>query len=157
MHSEQEVAFLSPEIQVFRNVRLTIDGNVNPASFEPSSEDRTSESRSLTVWNHALTTPAQSLQFMAQQSRAKYTHYATLSVETIRSIRCLLPLEGANKARLDVVHLPHPNTTLAGYEGHCGIVGALPPPETPRKIYADLRLQLTQAADRDLRSLDETS
>lgn len=146
---------LPDESQVLRNVSLATDGKINPYSIEPSSDDKLSPSLSMTVWDMKLTTPHQSLQFMSENNREKYTHFVVFSVVKIRAIRCTCTEIGAENLRLDVISLPHANEDLKGHEGHCGIAGLVTPPQMSKKLYMDMRRQILVEAYKTLKRLDE--
>lgn len=110
---------------------------VNPLHFELSSEDKTSELKSLSVWVVELTPPIVARSLMGEK-RGEYTLALHLKVDDVRNIN-LQP--DAPNPPLDVVWDP---IEVPQAEGHAGITGLMRPDNAPRAVYKALRAKLAR-------------
>lgn len=140
---------VSDGVDVIRNLNISKNGKASPAEFGFSTDDEEADPKTLSVWHLGLATPAQSLMFLQEENRRKYPCYALLRTETIRAIRPDAPYAD-DLSMLDVIHDPEERQDLAGYEGHCGILGLERKPGMDKRPFKSFRSKLADLANERL-------
>ena len=133
--------FLPQGEDVFRFLKnFSSDNMVSASEFELSTEDKSSLSKSLSVWAISKASPMNTIKYLGEFS-ASYQYYFLLSVDDIRSI---ISSETEIQTRpLDVIWEPHES----GAPGHAGITGLNRPPNVSKIVYRSIRISLADLAN----------
>ena len=134
--------FLPHGEDVFRFLKnLSLDNMVSVSEFELSSEDKSSLSKTLSVWAISKVSPMNTIKYLGGLS-ARYKYYFLLNVDDIRSI---ISSETEIETRpLNVIWEPHES----GAPGHADITGLTRPPNVSKIVYRSIRISLADLANR---------